>query len=81
MPYTKDEIAGITGKSGCSMAAITDLGLAGAFLKALADEYGEKYSVSYETVKAAMERAQRRKAVKGAKTPGSKMGNRRKKSV
>ena len=81
VPYTKDEIAGITGKSGCSMAAVTDLGLAAAFMKALADEYGEKYSASYETVKAAMERAQKRKAEKGTKASRSKTGIRRKKSV
>ena len=81
VPFTKDEIAGITGKSGCSMAAITDLGLAGAFLKALADEFGESYSGAYEAVKAAMERAQKRKAGKTAAQRGSKTGIRRKKSV
>ena len=81
VPFTKDEIAGITGKSGCSMAAVTDLGLAGAFVKALADEYGEKYSGACEVMKAAMERAQKRKSGKGAPAPGSKTGNRRKKSV
>ena len=44
VPFTKDEIAGITGKSGCSMAAITDIGLAAAFLKALAEELGGDYT-------------------------------------
>jgi len=81
VPFSKDQIAGITGKSGCSMAAITDLGLAGAFLKALAEEYGENYSGAYETVRETMERVQKRKAGKTAAVRGSKTGIRRKKSV
>ena len=81
VPFTKDEIAGITGKSGCSMAAITDLGLAGAFVKALVDEYGEAYSGAYELLKASQERAERRKAGKSAHNGGRKTGIRRKKSV
>jgi len=81
VPFTKDEIAGITGKSGCSMAAMTDLGLAAAFLKALADENGEAYSESYEQIKALQERIDKRKAVKSKSEGGRKMGIRRKKSV
>ena len=81
VPFTKDEIAGITGKTGCSMAAITDLGLATAFLKALADEYGETYSAPYERLKALQERVQKRKGGKTAASRGSKTGIRRKKSV
>ena len=81
VPYTKEEIAAISGKSGCSMAAITDLGIAAAFIKALADEYGEAYSGAYEAIKATKERVQKRKAGKPAASRGSKMGIRRKKSV
>ena len=81
VPFTKDEIAGITGKSGCSMAALTDLGLAAAFLKALAVEYGEKYEDPYGEIKLLSERIEKRKAEKGAKKSGSKTGIRRKKSV
>lgn len=81
LPFTKDEIAGITGKSGCSMAAITDLGLAAAFTKALADEYGEKYSEIHELLKSRQERAEKRRNGKGAGSRGSKTGIRRKKEV
>ncbi len=81
LPFTKDEIAGITGKNGCSMAAITDLGLAAAFLKALADEYGEKYSGVYEQVEELRKRIEKRKTGKGSAGHGSKTGIRRKKSV
>ncbi len=80
-PFTKDEIAGITGKSGCSMAAITDLGLAAAFLKALADEQPEIYSESYESIKALQQRLEKRKTEKSKSVSGKKTGIRRKKSV
>lgn len=38
LPYTKEELGGITGTSGGSMAAFTDIGLASAFLKALSEK-------------------------------------------
>ncbi len=81
VPFTKDEISSISGKSGCSMAAITDLGLAAAFLKALAQENGEKYSEAYERIEAQRQRIEKRKAGKASPERGSKTGIRRKKSV
>ena len=41
IPYQKEEIAQITGKTGCSMAAITDCGLAKAFLESLGTDDAE----------------------------------------
>ena len=41
LPLTKADISSATGRPGCSMAVFTDKGLAAAFLKALAAEYGE----------------------------------------
>jgi ribosomal protein L7Ae-like RNA K-turn-binding protein len=38
LPITKEELSMITGKGGCSMAAFTDIGLAAAFMEALAEE-------------------------------------------
>ncbi|MBE7017419.1 MAG: hypothetical protein E7420_04600 [Ruminococcaceae bacterium] len=81
VPFTKDEISSISGKSGCSMAAITDLGLAAAFLKALAYENGEKYSDAYERIEALRQRIEKRKEGKTSPLRGSKTGIRRKKSV
>ncbi len=81
VPFTKDEISSISGKSGCSMAAITDLGLAAAFLKALAQENEEKYSGAYERVEAMRQRIEKRKAGNAPGPRGSKTGIRRKKSV
>lgn len=42
-PYTKEQIADMVGKTGCSMAAFLDTGLAAAFLAALREEFGEEY--------------------------------------
>ena len=44
LPLTKEDVSSATGRPGCSMAVFTDKGLAAAFLKALAAEYGEDYS-------------------------------------
>ena len=44
LPLTKEDVSSATGRPGCSMAVFTDRGLAAAFLKALAAEYGEAYS-------------------------------------
>ena len=76
IPFTKLEIAEITGKTGCSMAAVTDLGLAAAIAKALQDEFGEGYADAAESLKAAQRRVQERKAKKPERS--RKMGNRRK---
>lgn len=42
LPYTKADISGSVGVSGCSMAAVTDMGFANALMKALAAD-NEKY--------------------------------------
>lgn len=64
VPFTKLEIAGITGKVGCSMAAITDLGLAAAFVKALNAECDGKYSEAQQRLSEAQQRAESAKPPK-----------------
>ena len=44
LPYTKEQLAGALGKSGCSMAACTDFGLSGAFMAALAEAEPDRYA-------------------------------------
>ena len=61
VPFTKDEISAITGKSGCSMAVLTDLGFAESFARALSAEYGEEYSPLASQLGARLERAKRRR--------------------
>ena len=73
VPFTKQEIADRVGKAICSMAAITDMGLACSFAGALASEYGEEYGA---LAAALSEKLERGKARKGAGRKSS--GNRRK---
>ena len=72
VPFTKQEISEITGKAGCSMAAIRDLGLAKSFADALAAEYGEAYTDLAAALDAKLRKAKARKSA------GRKSGNRRK---
>lgn len=43
IPFTKEELGGVVGRNSCAMLALTDAGLAAAFLKKLAAEQPEKY--------------------------------------
>lgn len=38
IPFSKSDLSQITGDTGCSMAVITDFGLAAAFMEALAED-------------------------------------------
>ena len=67
VPFTKEEISGITGRPGCSMAAIRDLGLAKSFAAALCTEYGEAYSAVSAALDEKLERLRQRKE-KGGKS-------------
>ena len=60
-PYTKEEISSKVGAGGCSMAAITDLGFAIAFVKGLAETEPEKYTEAAEKLSARYDKAVRRK--------------------
>ena len=72
VPFTKAEIAQIVGRTGCSMVAVRDLGLAKSFADALAAEYGETYAELAAALDAKLKKTKERK-VRGGKT-----GNRRK---
>lgn len=49
-PFTKEEISDKVGKCGCSMAAVCDIGFAGAFMKALFAYDSEKYSAALTVI-------------------------------
>ena len=55
LPYAKAELQQAFSKPGCSMFAITDLGLASAFVGALAQQDPSQYAADSET----LERKQR----------------------
>jgi hypothetical protein len=69
-PYTKEQIAQISGKPGGSMAAFRDLGLAKSFADALAEEFGEEYA----PIAAAL--AEKLARAKARKSAGRKKGDR-----
>ena len=62
VPFTKAEIAQQVGRTGCSMVAIRDLGLARSFMAALAAEFGGDYESVAEALTAKLEKAKARKA-------------------
>lgn len=66
LPFTKDELSELTGKGGCSMAAVTDFGLADAFVAALAEDDPERYGEMAQEISRRNDRAVKRKA-KGPK--------------
>lgn len=75
VPFTKLEIAEITGKTGCSMAALTDIGLATAFAGALSNE-NDDYAQAYDQLRVMQERIEKRRVDKTGRSRN--MGNRRK---
>lgn len=76
LPYAKERIAESVGVSGCSMAAVTDLGFANALMKLLAAQ-DEAYGQAAEQVRQRFEKAERRK--NDARTGGrnKRIGKRR----
>ena len=78
IPYTKQELSDITGKTGCSMAAFTDIGLASSFVSALEEEYGEKYSAVSAELRVKREKAAQRQKEAKAHQRNRKQGKRRK---
>jgi len=74
VPFTKAEISEAVGKTGCSMAAFRDLGLAESFAKALAAEYGAPYGELAGELDAKLEK------INARRTQGGNTGNRRKRN-
>lgn len=64
LPFTKEEVSEKVGAGGCSMAAVTDLGFANAFVKLLAADEPERYAEAAETLNARYDKAVRRKKSK-----------------
>ncbi len=70
LPYTKEQLAGALGKSGCSMAACTDFGLSGAFMAALAEAEPDRYGALAEEMRRRSGKAAYRKARGPKRKPG-----------
>jgi len=74
LPYTKSEISEATGKRGCSMAAVTDIGLASSIMKSLAETDGEKYGEAAEEIHLRENKARQRKKEALAHDRNKRMG-------
>ena len=60
-PYSKEDISAAVGVGGCSMAAVTDLGFANAFVKGLAEADRERYGEAAENIEKRLGKAVRRR--------------------
>ena len=77
LPFTKEEISGHVGVSGCSMAAVMDIGFANAFIKTLAAIDPQSYEATAQEVAARYSKAERRKKETQAHKRNKKIGKRR----
>ena len=77
LPFTKEEISAHVGVSGCSMAAVTDIGFANALMKSLALISPEKYGDMAGSVLAEYARTQERRDKASAGKRNKRIGKRR----
>ena len=77
VPYTKDELADCLGTGSCSMAALTDIGLASSFVSALCEDRPELQTLSEELFRRNEKAAQRRREAQ-AHERNKRTGKRRK---
>lgn len=61
LPFTKLEISAATGKRGCSMAAVTDIGFAGTILTSLSANDADRYGAVLEDIRQKEQKARQRK--------------------
>lgn len=77
LPFTRAELSEALGVGDCTMAAITDIGFAEAFIKLLAEMDAEKYSAAAASMAEKHGKILRRKAQKGKKGQLKSNGMRR----
>lgn len=77
LPFTKEEISSHVGLPGCSMAAITDIGFANAFIKGLSQEYPDRYGEAAARIEEIFIRAGQRKKEAAAHERNKRNGKRR----
>ena len=77
VPFDKDRLGRALGRTSCAMAAVTDIGFANAFLKALRQEYGGEYDVAAGELETRFAKAERRKKEAAAHERNKRNGKRR----
>ena len=61
VPYTKEELGNAAGRSVCAMVAVTEIGMASAIAKLLAQQDNEKYGLAAEKLELKAQRARQRR--------------------
>ena len=77
LPFTKEEVSSHVGVSGCSMAAITDIGFANAFIKGLSQEYPDRYTEAAALIEEKFKKMGQRKKEAAAHERNKRNGKRR----
>ena len=77
VPFLKEEISAHVGKSGCSMAAVCDLGFADSFLKLLQQISPGLYDETAQTIAAELIREKQRRSERAAHEKNKRIGKRR----
>lgn len=77
VPFLKEEISAHVGKSGCSMAAVCDLGLADSFLKLLQQISPGLYDETAQIFAAELDREKRRRRERMSHEKNKRIGKRR----
>lgn len=77
LPYTKEQLSTATGKNGCSMAAITDVGFASSFAQALDETFAGRYADTAAELARRNVKARQRKLEAQAHDRNIKTGKRR----
>ena len=75
--YTRAELAAALGLGDCSMAAVTDLGFASAFVQALAADQPERYGEAAQELQRRNAKAVRRRKEKADRADSKRNGKRR----
>ena len=72
LPFDREELGTALGVGSCSVAAVTDLGFADAWMQLLAAQWPEEYAEAARAVQLRREKAARRKSQKGSKRVGTR---------
>ena len=77
LPYDKTELSSALGLPGCSMAAVTDIGFANAFMELMKQADAERYAEAAEEIKKRFDKAKKRKAEASTHDMKKRLGKRR----
>ena len=75
LPFDREELGAALGVGSVSLAAVTDLGFADAWMQLLSAQWPEDYAEAARAVHERFEKATRRKTQKGSKRVGTRRTN------